>query len=233
MRELRASGTVQAEPPCHSHSFIRSPASCPHGHLSSVIGSVPTTEFPPQHVNMLVIGRSFLCSACRLSPHFLSCPGQSVLLNLAAAALVFSDPMSVVAHSGAPGCLCSAPAALIPEFHADSAHGSVSLPPPSGLRSPHTSVLVLAGAPCCCLGCCVLHSVSSCRGKLFLSGDPAASPCLDFPSSLQLWPARPARSPSLPSVTLPLSLPVCRDGPTVLSQPVSCLLGRTFTQPPL
>lgn len=199
--------------PAAATPLSAAPASCLYSHPSSVTGSVPTTEFSPQHADMSGFGHSLLCSACCHSPRVLPCPGWSVLLNLAAAALVSCDLMSLVAPSGSPGCL----AALISEFSADSGHWSVSLPPPSGLCSPHTSILILAGAPCCCLGLCVLHSVSSCQGKLFLHGNTAASPCLDFLSSLLLWPARPARSPSLSSV----SLSVCCDGSTVLSQPVS------------
>lgn len=73
----------------------------------------------------------------------------------------------------------SVPAALC-EFRSDPRHSSVSLPPPSGLCSPNTSVLVLTGSPCyCCLGFSVLHSVSSFRDKLLLHGDSTASVCLD------------------------------------------------------
>lgn len=161
---------------------------------------------------MLGIGHSWFCSACRLS-----LPWPVVLLNLAAAALVSCDLMSVVAPLGVTRLSrCSAPAALISEFSVDSAHRSVSLPPPSGLCSPHTSVLVLAGTLCCCLGFCVLHSVSSCRRKLFLRGDTAASPCLDFLSS-----ALAHKAGLKPTSVLCITLPVCCDGPTVLSQPVS------------
>lgn len=86
--ELRAHQGLALLPLC-SHSLSTPSASRPHRHLSSLTGSVPITECPPQHADMSGTSYSF-CIPLVASPSPIpSLPGLSC----------------GTACSGSPGCL--------------------------------------------------------------------------------------------------------------------------------